>query len=315
MTANDDQLTGVHHSIVAAGEAMGTRVLSLQPAGGLHTRILLDRGMDLGSTWYRGEPVSWLSAVGEQSAGHADDAEGWHRGWAGGLVTTCGLRNVGKPSEGHGRNGTYSDRSARNVRVEQTASGIRVTGEIHDHDGLGRGLVLFRTLEFDIGQAAVEITDTVVNESVRDEQAPILYHVNFGYPFLTPTTRTTGSIQRSWVSGQPEEELPFASEMGEPADVADEVAEHAFTHSDGVAALTIESPPLGMRARISWGVGELPRLHTWRRRRPGSYVHSIEPANCGIRGRLADRRDGSAPILRAGHSRTTRIGLQFTDAM
>lgn len=314
MTANDAQLSGVNHSIVAEGEATGTRVLSVQPAGGLHLRVLLDRGMDVGAAWYRGQPIAWLSAAGEQKPGHADQHEGWHNGWAGGLVTTCGLHNVGKPSDGFGRHGGYSDRAARNVttHTDLRTGTITITGEVHDHDGLGRGLVLFRTLQLGLGEGSLAITDTVVNESANDQQAPILYHINFGYPFLTPTTRTTGDIERSWSSGHPDRAMGFPAEMGIPTDMADEVIEHTVNPTDGTARLAVESTELGMRATVSWPVDELPRVHTWRRRRPGSYVHAIEPANCGVQGRAEDRKDGRAPFLAAGESRTTRVSIRLS---
>ena len=56
----------------------------------------------------------------------------WGDHWAGGLVTTCGLSNVGAASDGHGLHGTYSHRRARDVSVPCPArdrpAGVPVPG-------------------------------------------------------------------------------------------------------------------------------------------------------------------------------------------
>lgn len=132
---------GIH--VVADGPAAGTGVLLVQPTGGLHSRVFLDRGMDLGRTWFAGYPVSWTSAIGEQCPGHADRDEGWHRGWAGGLMTTCGLRHIGMPRDGHGRHRTCSDSAATDVAVRRHRhGGSPVVDVARDGEALGRTLVL-----------------------------------------------------------------------------------------------------------------------------------------------------------------------------
>jgi hypothetical protein len=71
-------------------------------------------------------PLAWVSAVGERGplGGRLRDDD-WLRGFGGGLVATCGLRNVGAPSEGHGLHGEISHQPARDVasRAGSTASG------------------------------------------------------------------------------------------------------------------------------------------------------------------------------------------------
>ena len=72
-------------------------------------------------------PLAWVSAVGERGplGGRLRDDD-WLRGFGGGLVATCGLRNVGAPSEGHGLHGEISHQPARDVRVARWVDGEQV---------------------------------------------------------------------------------------------------------------------------------------------------------------------------------------------
>ena len=276
--------------------------------------------MDIGTTWYRGTPLSWTSARGERPAGSTDDDQGWHLGWAGGLVTTCGLLNAGEPSEGHGQHGRYTDQPAERVSIDSGhgAAGLSedviVRGEIRESDALGRGLLLRRTLRFSTVRPEIHVTDVTENESSQPVQAPILYHLNFGYPFLRPDSATDAEIRRSiQIEGEPR---AFPRLMGEPNDEPDEVFEHDVeADRDGWASMTLTGWTVPWRVAVRWDTAQLPRAFTWRRRQRGSYVQAIEPANCSVLGRVADRSAGRAPILEPGESRTTRLAISVSEGI
>ncbi len=309
-TANSRQQAQTAFHVVADGPATGMRVLTVSPAGGIHARVLLDRGLDIGSAWFQGEPIAWLSAAGERTPGHVNDADGWHEGWAGGLITTCGLRNVGAPSEGHGRHGSFTDCRAEDVTVSRSCCDDRsgrivVAATLHDNNGLDRGLVLRRTLTFHLQRGVLELEDILHNESNEEEQTPILYHINFGYPFLDD--QSTVEIETNSTEATAGE----CSPMGPPRQVPDEVLELFPAIDDGYSTATLHSRRLHMLARISWDSTTLPRLYSWQRRMPGSYVQAIEPANCSVLGRRHDRDQGGHPTLRPGQMRTTRMRLEI----
>ncbi len=117
--ANLDQFATGTLSTVVGGDADGCRALDLRAAGGIDLRILPDRGFDLGSAWFRGVPLVWISAVGERAPLDKLYGRAWIEAFGGGLLTTCGLRNVGAPSEGHGLHGRYSHLVATDVQVNR----------------------------------------------------------------------------------------------------------------------------------------------------------------------------------------------------
>jgi hypothetical protein len=296
--AHDQHLLPATSHLALDGSGAGTRVLLAQPAGGLHARILLDRGLDIGAAWYAGQPVSWTSPSGDRRSGYADGTENWHRGWTGGLVTTCGLMHIGPPSGRHGRHGRYSDCPPEEVRVERENRILRVTGTIRDTDGLDRGLVLKRTIELAAGSGTLRLHDLVVNETMHAVAAPILYHLNFGYPFLVDAsvTRLVGLAAGHG----------FTATMGAPADVPDEVAMHRVDPGTGAGAqITLSAPEIGLEVAVGWDGRELDRAHTWRRRTPGCYVHAIEPGNAA----LIDDGSDPWPVLEPGDQRSTGFDL------
>jgi len=299
--ANGQHLQGASTSTMIDGSAAGTRVLTVHSAGGLHARVLLDRGLDVGATWYAGQPVSWTSPSGERRPGHAGSGEEWHRGWAGGLLTTCGLRHIGPPRGGRGRHGSFSDQPAEDVTVARGRDDDRrvleVCGSVRDTDGLDRGLVLRRSLRWFLGEGRLQVRDEVVNETGRPLSAPILYHLNFGHPFLVAESVTS---LRGLRRGD-----GFTARMGDPATAPDEVVEHRAEVATGRAGVTITAPGLGQRLVVDWLVSELGRAHTWRRREPGCYVHAVEPANAAL---TADGHD-PWPVLAPGERRTTGFNL------
>jgi hypothetical protein len=80
--------------------------------------------------------------------GRADSTD-WRAAWGGGLMTACGLDNVGAPSEGIGLHGTYTFLPAHDVTIERSRSQVVVRGTVDDP----RGLRVQRTIRSRVGVA------------------------------------------------------------------------------------------------------------------------------------------------------------------
>ena len=284
---------------VAEGPACGSRVLIVSLAGGLQGRVLLDRGLDIGAVWYAGQPIAWLSPSGERRSGYGDAGEGWHRGWAGGLLTTCGLRHIGPPGDGFGRHGQYSDCSAEQVAVSRQAGRwIETSALVRETDGLDRGLALHRRMRWYLGRGRVRIHDCLVNETSSPVAVPILYHINLGFPFLSADARTTMSGLIA--------PLGFADRMGYPAHLPDEVTELRLAEDTRRVAVAVRSTNLGLSLQVAWDPEQLGHAHIWRRREPGCYVQAVEPANAT----LQETAVGRWPVLAPGQVRVTGFDLR-----
>jgi len=319
--ASPEQLAEIHVAMALDSAASGSRVVSVQMLDGWAFRVLLDRGADIGSAWYRGSPIAWISPIGENQPLQQPREFDWLSAFGGGLVTTCGLRNVGLPSEGHGQHGQISHSRARLLaldrRVDESGLSVlvrTVTDEVAPPTGHFR---ITRTISAQAGSGALSLLDVTTNLGSHEEPAPFLYHVNLGYPLVQPGTTYAWPGSRV-ISRDPDS----AAQVGlveAAGDCDDDAPEAVFEHevvvgTDGRTAVVVTSPRAGLRCTITWSADTLPRLHQWVRRSRGWYVLGVEPANCSLMGRAHDRAEGRLECLPAGASRTTRLVVEVCDS-
>ena len=291
----------------------GMRFVDLTPTRGIALRILPDRGFDVGSAHFNGFPLAWVSRIGEVAPLAAPIEMEWGDAFGGGLVVTCGLRNVGMPSEGHGLHGTFSHLRATGVSIERVSDGeghLRASASIVD-DADPCVLRVDRTIATHAGVGRMELTDVTTNLGSAATEAPLLYHLNFGYPLWSGRASLEMAVERT--VARDEASVPAIDAWTSPHPVGqgpEWVLEHAPVTVDGRAAARIVSPDAGIEVVVSWGTDTLPLVNQWIDGNPGMNVLGIEPANCTTRGRAHERASGTMPMLEPGQDRTTSIVVE-----
>lgn len=308
---NDDVLATVQQSVVVGDPGEGMRAIDVRVWGGVDLRILPDRGLDIGQAWYRGVPLAWISRVGETAPLDRLEGFNWSKGFGGGLMVTCGLRNVGMPSEGHGLHGTYSHLPARDVTVERVVANDRVSivvGGLVTDPADPAPLRVERRIQCHAGIGRVEINDRTTNIGSVPAETPLLYHFNFGYPLWASGARLDIPVTRTIPRDEASEANLDAWYAPLPVMETDErVLEHVVETVDGWGRTQITNDELGIGVAIGWRATELPRLHQWIDPNPGMAVLGIEPANCSTSGRAHDRAEGRLPFLEPGETRETSL--------
>lgn len=315
---NVDAIVQARSSVSADGRSHGTRAIDIRVWGGVDLRILPDRGFDLGQAWFRGIPLAWVSAVGETRPLADPRDMAWNDAFGGGLLATCGLRNVGMPSEGHGLHGTFSHLAAHEVDVRRFTgdgvAGVVAQATIDDVGALTHHLRVRRTIRTEAGRGRIDLTDVTANLGREPEPAPILYHLNFGYPLWSGEAQLAlpphETIARDEVSAA------GIAEWNRPPGVEaapERVLEHVVEPRDGWAWARIANEPLGVVLTVRWRTAELPRLHQWVHPAPGISVLGIEPANCSTGGRAHDRAANRLPVLEPGEARETRLVIDVEE--
>ena len=300
------------------GPADTTRFIDMNPSGGLHLRVLTDRGFDIGSAWFRGDQIAWLSKVGPAAPLDLVTDLRHRDRFSGGLVTTCGLDNVGAPSEGIGLHGTIGQVKADNVTTECVMNGsewdLVARATVDDVTSLARHLRLERTITTGTGRARVTVSDAVTNLGTATEPAPILYHVNIGYPVWQPgavleiASReararddvTPGSVPSDWWASAPEP----------GADAVEIVHEHLGL---ATGAAVVLNRTVGLRVEVSWDVRQLHRLYQWTHPATRVYALGIEPSNASALGIADDRAAGTLPVIEPGQTRTTGVTISVDE--
>lgn len=299
--ANPDQLASAVESVVSGGAAAGTRAIDLRVWNGIDLRLLPDRGLDVGAAWFRGTPLAWISQGGEQCPPRPEDLVDrvWGDVWGGGLVTTCGLSNVGEASEDHGLHGTYTARAATEVVFERSTSEVTATATVVDPP-----FTLARRIVTTVGQGLVRLDDRITNESQWTAAAPLLYHVNIGAPLWGDDAY----LETDGHEVVPRDEAAAAglSAWDEPPTPTEGGLERVFEHL-GASWARLTNAHLGLEVTVR---SSLPRLWQWVHPAIGTYALAIEPANCSVLGRAHDIATGRMPFLDPGEARASWLTIE-----
>jgi len=312
-----DQLAGITAGERTDGMARGVRTLDVQTGGGLSFTVLPERGMDIGEARLDGVPLAWHSAMGVvHPSRHERDGRGWERSFAGGLLATCGLDNIGAANVDEGidypLHGRINNIPATHVRYDGQWQGdeyvLAIEGRVRQVTLYGENLLLTRRIETHLGSTALTVTDTISNEGYRPEPVMLLHHINLGFPVLAatselllpPGTRTTPD-EPTW---------QHADAPGTGAKV--------FTHDvppdqDGLAEVALVNRAFaggrGLGVAIRYTRGSFPLLWQWRNLLAGEYVMGLEPSTGRGAGRHATREAGELRILAPGEAATFRTAI------
>lgn len=318
------QVAGATPLQLADGVEAGVEAIDVRSGGGLRFLVLASRGLDIADAEFDGIPLAWRSPTGRvHPSFYETTGLGWLRGFYGGLLVTCGYTSVGTPSidagEELGLHGRASYLPAERVAIEQgwTADGYRITvrGVLRQARVSGEHVVVRRTITTLLGSRALRLEDEVENAGSAANPLMLLYHVNLGFPLLddgaeviTPArhvwprdTQAASGLADYWRVGGPERGY----------------AEQVFYHdlesgSDGIveAGLINRSLRSGLGVALRFDRKALPRFIQWKMLGEGTYVMGLEPANCLVEGRAAERARGTLEHLEPGEQRRFWIELQ-----
>jgi len=315
-----EQLASIRRLAAEDGKGRGMRVWEVGNGSGLAFTVYPDRGLDIGRASIHGVPVAWISANHEVApAFHEPEGAGWLRSWGGGLLTGCGLANVGTPcvagGESLGLHGRLSHLPAEEVNATAgwTAEGryaLEISGVVSETRVFGTKLRLRRSIATALGDNRITVRDTVENTGFAPAPCLLLYHINLGWPLVDAgarleaephrvvprDARATAGLER-WMLIDPP---------------APDFAEQVFYHEipagpDGLATMRLQN---GARAvSVSYRVAELPWLVQWRMLGQGEYVTGLEPANVYPEGQASLAERGLVRRLAPGETLETLVRI------
>jgi hypothetical protein len=310
------------------GMARGVRGLQFRNPSGLQFVVMPDRGMDIASVDFRGVPLNWRSGTGVVSADRSSAREWeWLRGFTGGMLVTCGLSNVGDPCtdrgayqerEHFGGHGRISNVPAREVSHRAGWDGerylLRAQGTLIEASAQGENFSLTRTVETEMGKTSIRVGDLVTNRSFYTVPHMFLYHINVGWPLLDEGARLHARIGAArGLDGTPERDLGRLTELGAPKADAPELVFvlDIVPDSGGFCHVAFVNRRLagGLALTLRYRTAEMPYFNLWKRLGRGEYVVGLEPGNCTVQGRVAQRERGDLRTLAPQESAS--YGMEF----
>ncbi len=320
-----EQLAHIRQSVLEDGRGRGTRIAEFANGSGLNFTVNIDRGMDIADATFKGIPLAWKSS-NRYAAPSFYESEGlsWLRTWGGGLLTGCGLRNVGGPDtvgvETHGLHGRLSHIPAEEVTVEkQWIDGKYVqsiSGWVRQTAVFFENLHLKRKISSVMGRNSIIIEDIIENHGFATSPLMLLYHMNLGFPLLdesafieadshdvVPRDGTAALGIKDWHKVE-------APQSG----YAEQVFYHEITPgSDGFASVTLKNPALKLAFKLEYHTAELPYFVQWKQMGQGEYVVGFEPANCHPEGQNAEREHGTLREIAPGEQISTCLKVTILE--
>ena len=315
---NPQQLYSLRRVTVTEGRAKGTDIIEVCTAGGLQADILPDAGLDIGQVRYKGVNMSFISKNGYDSPAAILPYETeFSNTFPGGLLYTCGLRSAGPANrdngEWHPLHGRYHSLQAEHVSTELENDEILIKGTMRETALFGHVLEVKRTIRIPCFGSRITVEDKVTNLTPRDEEIMQIYHCNFGYPLLSEKARLILPEARETIPRTEFAKTGLGRECEFDAPIDGEEERVFFQKMKEDFRATLQNPELGMAMTMTWSGDTLPILSQWRSMASGDYVLGLEPTNCYIMGRSAERENGTLPVLKAFETVSNTINIEFSE--
>lgn len=316
-----DQIAYAKRSVLNGGKEEGLKIINIDNGGALTCTLLEGRCLDISKLCYKGINLGFLGKPGIQNPSLPSVTPGeFTRYFYGGMLYTCGLRNVG-PNDSddsgqypyHGRLGMTPAEEVNTI-VNWEDNVIEVTGKVVLSALFGYNLVLHRQISIPLFGNEIKIIDRVENQGFQDETIMLLYHVNFGWPMLSEQTKL--EINHKSVTPRDEIAKKGIKNWDTFENPIDGYQEQVFYHdvisdSDQFAHAHVINKQLGLHVDISFDKEVLPQLIEWKSMSSGDYALGIEPSTSLVSGRISEKENNRVVKLKAGAEKTFTIKLKI----
>lgn len=309
---------------MTGGRADGMRAVDVDNGSGLCFTVLTDRSMDFGRVTFQGKNISFLSPCGYVAPQYYDNRRlEWLKSFTAGLLTTCGLDNIGMcctdDGEELGVHGRISNMPAEQVscRLEREADGTPaavISGVVRHSRIYKENLLLTREIRCRYGENTIYMHDKIENIGVREAPLMRLYHFNLGYPLIDEDAEVL--ISSAGVTPKSEFARQYAekwNQLQKPEVGCEEMCYYHDMLSDekGYAIAGAYQPKSSMGAVIRYDTASLDHFVEWKMMAEGDYVLGLEPANAHIDGRDQARADGTLKMIRPGETVESSFCIQM----
>lgn len=303
-TGSLQQLAYTRQVTAREGRAGGSRLVEVKNDD-MRFLVMGDKALDVAELEYKGMTLSFTSKPGLNGRNHFDtNGEEAIRSIMGGLFFTCGLQNICGPVEVNGNDHPMHGR-IRTTPAEHLCSDaywdgddyiLEVKGEMREGHLFGTNLVLRRTIRSVFGSGKIEIIDEVENQTAEEADLMLMYHCNFGYPFLRPGTRMV--LPSKAVRGREEWSQDHLSQWETIGAPIDGETEYVYLHElagdeNNHSFAAIVNDELGFGVRLDFDRNVQPYFMEWMSMKTGDYVIGLEPSNSIVYGRKYHEAEGT----------------------
>ena len=231
---------------------------------------------------------------------------------------------MGTPGEENGnKNGLHGVIS--NTPMEHTGSSIdwldgaaelNLTGEAREAHLFGPNLVIHKSLKVHTDRNRLELHDTVENKGFHSSPLMLLYHFNYGYPFLDEDVQIFTNYDRiAPRDNRSKDSLDRISRFERPSAEAEEVVGiRTMSDKNKLEGVTIVyNHKLKTAVKMQLNAKQLPILNQWKSSCAGDYALGMEPGTGHVGGLENTRRDGMLMTILPGEVKRFDVVIDFFD--
>ena len=241
----------------------------LVTAGKTEVLFNKDNALDISRLRFCGENISFLSKNGINTNG-GDFSERFE----GGFLYTCGTDNISSCVKTRPVHGSLHYKKAESVYHRIENERVIVGGDVRITALFGENLVLRR--KYEISESGIKIEDELINEGYSPAKYALLYHTNFGYPFLDenleismPATKSEGLTDYAKSRANLRFKITAPIDDGE---------EEVFYNYLDRGEIFLKNPALGITVITKFDTKDFPVTLLWKSMVSGDYALGIEPS-------------------------------------
>lgn len=237
--------------------------------GSLEFLFNKDNALDIVWANFKGVNLSFLSKNGLN-----DGTRDFTGNFEGGFLYTCGMDNVSGCVAEKPVHGSLHYTKADNAYHYEKDGALYVCGDVKESALFGKNLILHR--QYKITADALEICDTVENADFADSEYVLLYHINYGYPFLDEGLQL--DIPATQSDPLTEIAKKRQAEMLKITPPIDKNDEDVYYHTLAKGEVVLNNPDVGVRVTMEYDTADFPVTLEWKSMTSGDYALGIEPA-------------------------------------
>lgn len=265
---NIKQVISAYQMEIKDGPAYGKKMI-LVNNGPLEVMFNADNALDIAWVKYNGQNISFLSKNGFNS-----NAGAFRQKFEGGFLYTCGIDNVSGCESDKIVHGSLHHKKAENISVKTDDEKVVVSGEVVNSYLFGDNVLMVRNYE--IYSDRIEIHDSLTNQGFVNAEYVLLYHTNFGYPFLDDGIELSFD-EKETIPANPKTNSTLHLDKVITSPLDDDT-EDLYYQILNKGEVTLNNKKLGIGCKMQFDTKAFPYLVEWRNLVSGDYVLGIEPS-------------------------------------
>jgi len=304
--------------------------------GQLSFMIVPTRGMGIWKGEYQGIFLGWESPVKDLvHPRHINLEDRGGLGWLDGfneMIVRCGLGNFGAPgidviTDNMGRkkeimltlHGKIANVPASTVKVKvdpKSPFKLEINGIVYERSMFGSNFRLITSTTTTLGSNSLTISDAVENLRGVPDEMQLLYHCNYGFPFLEKGAHLVAPIKkvapRDPIAAEGIEEFDL---YGPPQSgfVEQVYFMNLLANEEGNTMVVLTNRNEDKAVSLSYSVKELPCFTLWKNTssREDGYVTGLEPGTSFPNVKSFERKQGRVILLKPGEKYRAEITMSI----